>query len=87
MYRNTINHRPEQPWTFKRGSISLRALGVCYFPLVLGEEDNVISEQLELCTVLEPATRCLGFTTDFSEFLSKTKNSTFQGKEKERKGR
>jgi hypothetical protein len=61
---------------------------VCTTSFFLGEEDKVISKQLEPDTVPEFALSCLGFVTDFSEFLSRNKKKHLsQGKEKERKGR
>jgi hypothetical protein len=45
--------------------------------LALGEEDKVMSKQLGPDAVPELALSRLGFVIDFSEFLSKTKNSDF----------
>ena len=54
-----------------------------YFPLTLGEEDEVISKQLGTDAVPELALSRLGFVIDFSEFLSKTKKLSFPiGKKK-----
>jgi len=60
---------------------------VRYFPFVPGEEDKVISKQLELATVLESAPPCLGCAIGFNEILSRTKKLSFpvQGEGKERK--
>jgi hypothetical protein len=44
---------------------------VRYFPFALDEEENVVSEQLELDTVLEPALSRLGFVVDLEVLVSR----------------
>lgn len=48
-------------------------MDVRYFRFVFNEEEKVISEQLELDTVLEPALSRLGFVVDFEVFISRRK--------------
>jgi len=88
-----MNFRPEPTLRPKpsRGTrhhlIRLRPLGVRYFPFVFGEEDKVISKQLEPGTVLESAPPRLGYAIEFNEILSKTKRLSFprQGEGKKSK--
>jgi hypothetical protein len=70
---DTINQaysRLESPPTFKTSSdLFVRPFGTYCRPFVLGEEDKVIVEQLELGTVLESTLSRLGFIVDVNEFL------------------
>src|SRR5437660_970489 len=45
------------------------SLDMHYFSFTLDEEENVISEQLELDIILEPALSCLSFVVDLEVFI------------------